>query len=409
MKKHPTVLIWKNKCWESRGSNLGDLAIISATIAALKREIADIEITMFSDDPKYTAALYGIRAIRINVKNIIRTMREIDLLLLGGGTVFTDASSWTTIPINTSLLYLARILKKPIAAYSIASGKMSWLGWFLVRGVLHAFSFVTVRDEDSRRDLQTIYPDIDTRIWVTEDAAFSLQCERDATAHQNRVVIAPRRIFHYTNSFLPFYMRKRLQLLPTGYYKKMEAFTNVLAELADYVVEKYGADITFLPMYSGMGHRDGVSGYLKSRFSSRDDLMCSNILSRMHHRERANIFLSDKPREVIHLLGNSRMLIGVPLHSLILAHLSNTPFVGLSYQGKVSRFMRRTGMEDFMIHVESIESPLDKEEFREKVDRCMESEEKLRETIGKLNAEIRDIVNKPAVLVKEMFTTVKKC
>jgi len=401
MRKYPKVLIWKNKCWESRGSNLGDLAVISATIDALKKEIAGIEITMFSDDPKYTAALYGIRAIRISVKNIIRTMREIDLLLLGGGTVFTDASSCTIIPINTSLLYLARIFKKPIAAYSIASGKMSWLGWLLVRGVLPAFSFVTVRDEDSRRDLQTIYPDIGTRIWVTEDAAFNLQGERDAPAQQNRVVIAPRRIFHYTNSFLPF--------LPPGYYKKMEAFTNVLAELADYVVEKYDADITFLPMYSGIGHRDGVSGYLKSRFSSRDDIMCNHILSRMHHRERANIFLSDKPREVIHLLGNSRMLIGVPLHSLILAHVSNTPFVGLSYQGKVSRFMCRSGMEDFMIHVESMESPLDKEEFREKVDRCMESEENLRETICKLNAEIRGIVNKPAVLVKEMFTTVKKC
>ncbi len=30
----PRILLWKNKIWEASGSNLGDLAIITATVDA---------------------------------------------------------------------------------------------------------------------------------------------------------------------------------------------------------------------------------------------------------------------------------------------------------------------------------------------------------------------------------------
>jgi polysaccharide pyruvyl transferase WcaK-like protein len=403
MSKMPKILLWKNKCWESQGSNLGDLAIISATVSALKRAVPDIQIIMLSDDPEYTSNLYDIKALRINIKNIVKAVKEADLILIGGGTVFTDVSSKTIIFINTSLPYLGRFLGKPIATYGIGTGKMSWLGRLLIKGLSSSFIFCAVRDDESRRDIKKICPGIDKRIWVTEDAAFSLRLPDILPARQNRIIIAPRRIFHYKNSLLPFYLRKKLGLLPKKYFYKMEEFKNLLAELADYSVEKYGAKVTFLPMYSAIGSRKGISGYLKRKFSSRDDIICKDIHSRMRFPKQADIFLCDKPMEVIRLLATSRLLIGVPLHSLILAHVSETPFIGLSYQGKVQRFMRRAGMEEYMIDVESIDSNLSKEEFVIKINKALAEEKKLRELFCSNNNEIRESVDKPAFLIKEFF------
>ncbi len=399
----PTVLIWKNKCWESRGSNLGDLAIITATIEAMKRALPEIDIIMLSDDPNHTASLYGIRALPIGIGGILRAVREADMVLLGGGTVFTDVSSKAIIVINTSLLYLSRFYRTPIATYAIGTGRMSRLGAWLVRHLLPAFTFCTVRDDESRRDLISLCSDVGTRTTVTEDAAFSLRPATRPAARDNCVVISPRRIFHYANSLLPFYIRKRLGLLPAGYSAKLDSFKTLLAEVADFLVCEHGARIRFLPMYSAMGEARGISGYLKSRFSARDDVICDDILSRMRHGDRADVFLSDSPMDVLTMLTESRLVIGVPLHSLILAHVAETPFVGLSYQEKVARFMRRCGMERFMIDVASIDCVLNKGAFIATIESCLAEEDRIRDMLRASNIRMKDVVDRPAGLIADFF------
>ena len=90
------------------------------------------------------------------------------------------------------------------------------------------------------------------------------------------------------------------------------------------------------------------------------------------------------------------MLVGVPLHSLILAHVAETPMVGLAYQGKVTRFMRDAGLERFIIPVDSMECPLERDEFVAKVEACLAEEAPLRERLAQGNAAIRSTVDVPA-------------
>lgn len=402
MSDGPLVLLWKNKVWEASGSNLGDLAIISATVDALREAVPGVRILLLSDDPDHTRDLYGVEARLFSPRAYVSAVRDADLVVLGGGTLFTDATA-AAVPVNTSAAYLGRLFGTPVVGYGVATGAMNAVSRSLVRGALRRMSFACVRDEESRQECLRLVRSMGEHIRVTEDVAFSLRVPEPCTERSNRIVIAPRRIFHYGNTLLPFAVRRRLKLLPKGYFEKMEAFKDLLAEVADHVVETHGAEVTFLPMYSAIGSNEGTTGYLKTRFSSRDDIVCADIHERMRRKDRANVFLSDRPGEALTLLAGSRLLIGVPLHSLILSHVAETPFVGLSYQGKVERFMRRSAMDRFMIDVESMDCALDRDEFVTKVDACLAEEDTVRETLRAGNVAMRAAVDLPATMIADLL------
>jgi polysaccharide pyruvyl transferase WcaK-like protein len=398
----PRILLWKNKIWEASGSNLGDLAIITATVDALRREIPGVQIVMLSDDPAHTESLYeGVTAERFSFAAYVRAIRDADLVVLGGGTLFTDATSMAVL-VNTSAAFIAKLYGTPVALYGVASGFMRATSRMLVRGALKRTSLACLRDPESVAELTPLAP-ASLKLESTGDVAFSLRVPEPAPERINRVIIAPRRVFHYGNTILPFALRKRLGMLPAGYYEKLDAFKSLLAETADHLVDAHGCEVVFLPMYSAIGPAEGTSGYLKKEFSSRDDQVCREIHERMARKDSARVFISDRPREVLSLIASSRMLMGVPLHSLILAHVAETPFVGLAYQGKVARFMRDAGLEAFIIPVDSMDCPLERDEFVSKVDACLAEEPALRERLSQGNATIRQTVDLPASRIARLL------
>ena len=398
----PRILLWKNKIWEAWGSNMGDLAIITATVEALRREVPGSRIIMFSDDPAHTESLYeGVTALRFSLGAYVRAVREADLVVVGGGTVFADATSMA-IQVNTSAVYLARWLGTPAVLYGVATGRMRWASRRLARGALKRVNLAFLRDAESLDELGPIAPP-SLKLEVTGDVAFSLRAPESALVRDNRVVIAPRRLFHYNDTRLPFAVRRRLRLLPSGYDAKLDLFKSLLAEVADHLVENHGCEVVFLPMYSAIGPSRGLSGFLKKEFSSRDDRTCQDIHEKMAHKDDARVLLTDRPREVLSLIASSRMLIGVPLHSLILAHVAETPMVGLAYQGKVDRFMRDSGLERFIIPVDSMDCPLERDEFISKVDACLAEEHALRERLAAGNVVVRETVDIPAMRIARLL------
>lgn len=357
---------------------------------------------MLSDDPAHTESLYeGVIAERFSLGAYVRAVRDADLVVLGGGTLFTDATSMAVL-VNTSAAFLARLFGTPVALYGVASGFMRASSRMLVRGALRTVRLACLRDPESVAELAPLAPRGLT-LEATGDVAFSLRVPDPAPARANRVVIAPRRVFHYGNTMLPFALRKRLGMLPAGYYEKLERFKSILAEVADHLVDAHGCEVVFLPMYSAIGPAEGASGYLKKEFSSRDDQICREIHERMAHKDSARVYISDRPRKVLSLIASSRVLLGVPLHSLILAHVAETPFVGLAYQGKVARFMRDSGMERFIIPVDSMDCALDRDEFVSKVESCLAEESVLRARLAQGNSKIRETVDVPASRIARLL------
>ena len=341
----PRILLWKNKIWEASGSNLGDLAIITATVDALRREIPGAQIVMLSDDPAHTESLYeGVTAERFSFGAYVRAIRDADLVVLGGGTLFTDATSMAVL-VNTSAAFIAKLYGTPVALYGVASGFMRATSRMLVRGALKRTSLACLRDPESVAELTPLAPaSLEARIHRRRRVLAARPRARARARQPRRHRPAPRLPLRQHAS-----CRSRCAsgsaCCPPATTRSSTPSSRSSPKSPTTSSTPTAARSSSCPMYSAIGPAEGTSGYLKKEFSSRDDQVCREIHERMTRKDSARVFISDRPREVLSLIASSRMLMGVPLHSLILAHVAETPFVGLAYQGKVARFMRDAGLE----------------------------------------------------------------
>jgi polysaccharide pyruvyl transferase WcaK-like protein len=97
-----------------------------------------------------------------------------------------------------------------------------------------------------------------------------------------------------------------------------EAYHALLANSADFMVDRYDADVVFVPM-------------------ERTDVQHSHgLVAHMQNAERAEILRRRySPRQVLSLMGRFDFAVGMRLHFLIFAALRGTPFAALPYASKV--------------------------------------------------------------------------
>jgi polysaccharide pyruvyl transferase WcaK-like protein len=70
------------------------------------------------------------------------------------------------------------------------------------------------------------------------------------------------------------------------------------------------------------------------------------IHQKMKNKDRAKIIRGMySPQEILGVVGQMDMMIGMRLHSLIFAARMNVPVVGLSYDTKTSEFLRMIGQD----------------------------------------------------------------
>lgn len=120
--------------------NIGDEAILASIIEALMREIGDVKITVLSDDPVYTSKIHGVNAVyqlpfgilplglailRGKFLPTIRTLRDADLFILGGGGFLSDWQSWTVILQWLGQVVLSKIFRKKVMLYAVGAGPIT--------------------------------------------------------------------------------------------------------------------------------------------------------------------------------------------------------------------------------------------------------------------------------------------
>ena len=107
-------------------NNIGDESILRTVIDNLREKLPDVEITVLSQSPAQTAEKYGVKAARrMNLWDILRSVRRCDMLLSGGGSLLQDATSSRSILYYLFLLRLAQLLGKRTFIYSQGIGPIS--------------------------------------------------------------------------------------------------------------------------------------------------------------------------------------------------------------------------------------------------------------------------------------------
>ena len=135
--------------------NFGDEAILSVLVKHLKD--MDVDITVFSSDPSYTASVYKVNSInRFDIKNVINTIKNIDILISGGGSLLQDVTSLKSIIYYSFIIALGILFNKKVLIFAQGIGPVNnKFAKNKVKNLLKSCAFVSVRDEKSFKLLES--------------------------------------------------------------------------------------------------------------------------------------------------------------------------------------------------------------------------------------------------------------
>ncbi len=418
------ILLWKNKIWESRVSNSGDLAIIQNTFLKLKAALPDATLHMFADDPEYASQRYGVKAHPVSLlKNplrLARLLKSIDLVIMGGGTVLQDNYFIGVIPINLSVPLLAKLFGAKLVCNAIGVGsraEVSPIGRALCRLLVH-FDSISVRDVESKEIIQGWISDR-VPVVVTNDIAADLpstsfeaiaSCMRDegiSFGPKPTIVIAARKIYHHEFSWLyvlPSSLRSRLGLQRKAHQQKLEEFKLTLARFCDHLVEAYDANVVLMPFYSSGGGKDSENRSTPTRlFSSGDNRFAKEVLSKVKALGRARVLeRCYSPEEMLAIIGQADALVGVPYHSIVFAASQNVPMLGIHYVSKVERYMKILGLERYAVPA-TLESGVPFELLRDKFAQLWGERDAVRRHLATRNPELARLSSVNVELIKDLL------
>lgn len=290
--------------------NAGDEIILSVLLEAL----AGHEVTVLSANPAQTSRSHGVAAVpRADAFAVLRALRGSDLLVSGGGGLIQDATGMHSVLYYLGVVLLARAMRVPVAIYAQGLGPLRARSSRVLARALEGARMITVRDLESADLLREVgirrpVPE------VTADAAFALPPpERGGPWPEvlEALGVEPG--------------RPVVALAPRRWGGP--DFYRYLGELAAALRDELSSQVVLLPMQLPEDAR-----VCQVVASAAGEGVC--VLGRS---PTAGAFAA--------LFGSFDLVVGMRLHALILASLARVPFIGLSYDPKISAFMKSVGCE----------------------------------------------------------------
>lgn len=339
------------------GMNLGDEAILEGILRRL-RATMPAEVTVLSRNPSDTLARHAVeRAIApkpLTRREMADALRGADVFILGGGGILYDADAEAYM----REVFIAHELGIPVFVYAISAGPLTrQRSRQAVRDGLNASpsTVITVRDRLGLRLLEDV--GVARDIHLTADPAFLLDPEElPAEALAADGVDVSRRL-------VGFSVREPGPAAPDI---DPEEYHALLANAADFVVNRFDADVVFVPLEkTDVQHSHGV-------------------VAHMQQAERAEILRRHyTPRQIVHLMGRFEFAVGMRLHFLIFATLAGTPFTPLPYASKVVGLL-----EDLEIEMPPL-GDISIGQLLARIDRSWDTRHAIREVIQSHRASLR--------------------
>ncbi len=320
--------------------NAGDEAILRCMAGHLRALRPDLDIAVASGNPQRTAARYGVRGVPWNDIQAVRgAVEHCGLVLVGGGGIFHDY--WGVDP-DTFLTdrhwgpvyfagpaLLAMLHGKPLMLYAVGVGPLvSEHARAFTRAACDAANAITVRDAGSKELLESLGAD-GGKIAVTADPAFAFTPDRGAPAGGPPPGPAP-------------IVGVSLRPWTLGAYP--EFWQREVAAALDAFLEEHGGSILFLPFQTHPGEREN------------DRAVAERVRSWMRAPEAARLLPDSSPEALYAATQACDVVLGMRLHSLIFAFLNRRPFVALSYDPKIGRFLGAAGTEDFAAAIAAVDA-----------------------------------------------------
>lgn len=295
--------------------NAGDEAMLAAMAGALKEADPTVNITVLSGNPVDTRRRHGVNSVhRLNLWQITKTLWRADLLISGGGSLLQDVTSGRSIFYYLGIMQIACWLDCPVMLYAQGIGPIrSRLARVFMRHVGNLLAGATVRDAGSKHELDALGI-AGIPVEVTADPVLALL----PAAREAGRTILDRAIPPGPGPLIGFSLRE---------WRGQAHFKEIFAAAADRLVAEHSARIVFVPM------------------QWPDDLQAAQAVADRMRQPHALLTGEYDTATLLSLVGNLDLLVGVRLHALIFAAVMETPFIGVSYDPKIDRFLEAMGEE----------------------------------------------------------------
>lgn len=340
------------------GMNLGDEAILECIIKQLRAFLL-VEITVFSQDPADTIKRHKVeKAVpvrRMSREEVIPEIEPLDLFILGGGGILFDGA----VRDYLREVAVAHDRGVPVMIYAVGAGPLKDSGnQELVRRNLEKAAVVTVREKGAKKTLEDA--GVERDIIVTADPALLLEPEPLSEGCLQREGLEGRERM--------FGMSVR-ECGPAAPDLSEEIYHALLANAADYMVDRYDAYVVFVPMERKV----------------LDMQQSHAVVSKMLRPQRADILREDySAGQILSLMERFVFAVGMRLHFLIFAALQKVPFVALPYASKVLGFL-----DDLDIEMPPLKL-VNSGRLMAYIDKAYDNDEQIREHIGRLLPDLRE-------------------
>ncbi len=340
--------------------NAGDEALLLAITSSIKTMAPQTDFVVFSGNPTRTTSTHGLEAVyHKNPCKLFAQLRQCDLLISGGGSIFQDVTSARSLWYYIGVVALARLLGKPVIFYAQGVGPINLpISKWLMRLVANRVNIISVRDPESAQLLKRLGV-VKPPVLVTADPVFALQPDQE---HQQAVI-----------GDLP---GSPCIGVSVRHWAALEGYQAALAEVLDGLAER-GYHILFIPM------------------SWPEDVLESRRVMDLMEQPAELLDRKLSSGEHLALISQLDLMISMRLHALIFAATQGIRFAGISYDPKVASFLGQFALAPL---------PLDTEGMSAQLSQLLEDEH-LRQRVNKTAAYLHSRAQENARLALNLIPT----
>ncbi len=348
--------------------NSGDDAILAAIIKSFKDLDNEPDVVILSRRPEVTEEEYSCKSVnRFEFGAVWKLLGKTDVLVMGGGSLLQDKTSNRSLYYYLGLIHLALFRKVKVILYANGVGPIkSRLNRRLTAWTLNKIDALTIRERFSYDFVKSIGISV-PEIAITADPVFNLNSPEDDRG------ISP------VYAQVGMDPKKPIVGIMFRSWEGEDSYVNAVASVADAIYEKHGFQVVLLPMKYPADIK--VSQAIASKMKSPSVVLEERYL----------------PREVLAIIKDMDLVLGMRLHSVIYAGVYSIPFVGFKYDPKVAYYTEELGMP-LVSNLEDI----DVDEVLSYIDEILENYEAKRALLGKKAKLMKELARKNIEYIRKL-------
>lgn len=294
-------------------SNLGDDAILEVLIDQLKSFVDSSNIVVLSNNPELTERQFQVRSInRFDLPKFWSVLQNAQLFISGGGGLFQDSTSIKSVFYYTLLHHMAWMAQVKTMVFAQGLGPLNHpLSKAMTKRAFALCDHVTLRDSKSIDLLKkwgieahlTADP-----VWCLEPDSSNLSIQKVLDERKDGLLVA----------------------------LSLRQFDNLDIEsvkiLLEVMIDCLPDDTQLVPLVLQKKQDSEILDYASSQWKSRN----RDVLD-LEFEEL------EKPSQWLAVISQLDLVVGMRLHSLIMALSSGVPTIGLAYAPKVEEVMKEFG------------------------------------------------------------------